>query len=322
MKDQRAETWLTSFKIAFTYRDEVPLDVITVDRKAKENIRMTERLDADLVVRYGIALQNGADFPGVIVFPQTGAPGHYGLISGWHRIEAYRLCERSTIPAYVAAVSDPLLISTLRRSANVLEGKGPSMAEGLEHAIYLIRQGYSIADASRLMGVPTKRLNDRWLYEEVRGRLISSGIEIETMSLSASALARLSSVRDRHLGKIVTLSHEARLPAERIMELGRLVREASSDEAADRIVEQWEDLYREEIQRNRGGQVRAPGSAIRRLPVLLRQAERLMTQHGTADSVAALTKHDLTTLITSCRKTISDLQAMVTRLEEVKRHAD
>ena len=321
-RDPKIETWLSSFKIPFEYRDDFPLAAIVIDRQAKENIRLTERLDEDTVIRYGIALDNGADFPGVVLYPLPPVPSSngtatHGLIGGWHRTEAFRLADRTTIPAYIAHVSDQLLISVLRRTANVMEGKPPSAAEALEQAVYLVRQGYTLADAARLEGVSMKRLNDRWLYEEVRGRLVKGGVDLAQVILPPSAMARLSQVRDRHLKPLVELAHEARLPTDRITELARLVREAQSDEDADAVRAEWRETSQTEIQRNRGGTVRAPGSAIRRLPLVLKQAEKLMAVHGSDQAVAVLTPADLRALIGACRRTVAELQAMISRLEGV-----
>ena len=321
MKDPRVERWLDGFKIAWEYVDELPIAAVAIDRQTKENIRMTEVLDDDLVQRYGIALENGAEFPGIVVY-RTGANGgggSFGLINGWHRTEAFKLADRKIISAYVAAVSDKLLIGVLRRTANTLEGKPPAAAEALEQAVFLVRSGYTRVDASRLMSVPIKRIDDRILYDDVRGRLAAMNIDAAEYGLSFSAVARMSKLRDRDLKAVATLSHEARLPAERIMELTRLVREAQSDVDSDSIVEQWRESYRDDIQRNMGGTVRAPATAIRKLPVILRQAERLMAQHGQA--VTGLSKKDAVLLIAACRRTMDQLQSMVKLLQEVSDNA-
>ena len=79
-----------------------------------------------------------------MVFPMPraeGGPQEYGLLNGWHRTEAYRLADRTVIPAYVVQVTDKLLIGVLRRTANTLEGKPPTMEELVEYALFLVRTG-------------------------------------------------------------------------------------------------------------------------------------------------------------------------------------
>jgi hypothetical protein len=319
MKDLRVEEWLKTFGVGYTYHAEIALASVVIDKATKEQIRLTEVLDEELVQRYALALESKADFPGIILFPLRDASKSstkaYGLINGWHRCEAYSLAERKRIPAYVVDVHDTLMIAVLRRTANTLEGKGQSPEERMEHAVWLTTQGYTSADASRFMMVPAKRLGDRLLFDNVRLRLAQGGMALDDLGLSVQAVARMSRLRDQFLPPVATLAHEARLTNDATLELIRQVREAPSDLGATKIISDWRERYKLDIQQTRGGRVALPGSPIRRLPVVLKQAERLMEQRG--KGLQALRPEQLRQLITVCRNAIGALQATIRDAEEV-----
>jgi hypothetical protein len=315
MQDLKVEHWLAAHKLKYTYTDKLALETVVVDAQAKENIRLTDELEEDLVVRYGVALENGADFPGIVVYKD--GKGKHGLISGWHRTEAYRLAERKVIPAYVVELdhSDGLLISVLRRTANTLEGKTLSMAEAIQHGYYLVGQGYKITDAARLLNLPIKRLEAYVAANKTRLRLAKME-GTEGISLSTSQLTFMRSLPDAQLREVALLAHEARLTMEMTVELTHQVKEA--DQWRD-VIEAWRHRLASELARSKSGGVRPPGSNIRRLPTSLAQIERLVVK--SADDAASLRAHEIEALLSDIRRTIATLQELLKHLEKVRAHA-
>jgi hypothetical protein len=315
MQDPKVEKWLADHKLTFSYTDKLPLDSVVVDAQAKENIRLTDELEEDLVVRYGVALENGADFPGIVVFKD--GKGKHGLISGWHRTEAHRLAERTVIPAYVVALdaTDGLLISVLRRTANTLEGKTLSMAEAIQHGYYLVGQGYKIADAARLLNLPGKRLENYVAANKTRLRLAK--LEgTQDVALPVSVLSSMRTLPDAQLREVALLSHEARLTTDTTMELIHQVKES---EDWRRTLTDWRQRLASEISRTKGGGVRPPGAAIRRLPTTLQQVERLIQRGG--EEAASLRPHELEALVTDIKRAITTLHELLKHLEKVRAHA-
>lgn len=319
MKDLRVEEWLKTFGVTYTYHTGIALSSVVIDKATKEQIRLTEVLDEELVQRYALALESKADFPGIIVYPLRdvgkGQTKMHGLINGWHRCEAYTLAERKQIPAYVVDITDQLMVAVLRRTANTLEGKGQSPEERLEHAVWLTTQGYTTADASRFMMVHSKKLGDRLLFDNVRLRLAHGGMALDELGLSVQTVARMARLRDQFLEPVARLTHEARLNNDSALELIRQVREAPSDQLSSKVIEDWRERYKDDIQRSRSGRVSLPGSPIRRLPVVLKQAERLMEQRG--KGLHALRPEQLRQLIAICKHAIGALQATIRDAEEV-----
>lgn len=323
MKDLKIETWLKSFDVAFTYHDQLPLASILIDDATKAQIRMTEVVDDDLVQRYALALEAKADFPGVVVFPlpdakkSKGKNGEraYGLIGGWHRTLAYGLADRTTIPAYVCDVHDALMVSVLRRTSNNMEGKAPTTEERLEHAVWLTKQGYSQVDAARFMLITGKRLGDRLLFDSVRTELAPHGLALDELRLPMGAVARIAKLRSALMVPVVLLSHQARLSNDNMLELIRQVRSAGSDEEAKKVLTTWRERFKPDIQASKTGEVRPPASPLRRLPLVLATAERLMGQRDR--NITGLQPEHLRDLIRSCESAIVALRATIRDAKEV-----
>jgi hypothetical protein len=314
MRDPRVENWLNAHKLKYSYREALNLDAVVVDAAAKQNIRITERIDDDLVLRYAVALENKADFPGIVVYANSSPSKHgvtYGLISGWHRTEAYRLADRKTVTAYVIeGLTDALTINMLRRTANIFEGKTVSAAEALQQAYYLVGQGYTSADAARLMSMPKQRVANFVAAQHTAARLVVIP-ETKDVVLTASQLEAMRKLGDAQLREVALLVRDARLNIEDERELIRQIREADE---WHKVVTDWRTRLAVEIARNKGGQVRSPGSPIRRLPTILQQAQRLMRQPDSG--IPSLTQAELRAMAQAIRNTISELNLLLKQIEQ------
>lgn len=309
MRDPRVEQWLDSNKVSYNYVDALRIDMLLVESDDKLNIRMTESIDQEAVMRYAMSLEAGITLPGIVVYRDR---KNYRLINGWHRTEAFKLALRTVLPAYIVEVDDLVIVDRLRRTANLIEGKPLTADEAVQHALHLVSMGQTPSDAARLMMLKEGRLREAIAERKVRERLSTVGVDPK--SLSKTVLVRLSGVQsDAHLGDIIKLSLEARLGADDVTELGKQIRDAQTDAERETVLAEWRDRFADEITRTSGGKVKNPSSNIRRLASVTAQAQRILDK--SSGSIKTLSAQALKVNIAACRRLVSSLNKAIAIME-------
>ena len=314
MRDSVLEKWLTDRGWKFTYTPEVPLAEVLVTDAARQNIRLGLPLNDDHVIGMAEAMENGSELPAIVTHKvSTG----YEVDNGLHRVEAFRLLGRKLLDAYIVEFpteNAQAAIQILRRTVNTLNGEPLSLEERLEQAMYFIRSGYSTADAARLLGLKSSRLQPRVVAEMTQLRLKGLGKGALAEGASIPLLSTLHAVpRDKHLVLLLEFTKRARLTSDQVKELVKELRSAKSDEEMDAVLVNAEAQYSTQIAQTQGGLTRGPRpSPLRSLPALLLRANRIIKME---DGFSRLTRQDVTNILAQCRRTIADLQRLVASLE-------
>jgi ParB-like chromosome segregation protein Spo0J len=167
-----------------------------------------EPLDLPTVDRYVAALQEGDEFPPILVrlIPPKGKdPEQLIILSGNHRVRAHLQADRRTIDAYLV-ICDDLTALEIAYADNADHGLPTTENERIVHALVLIDQhGRTITDAAKTVGVSHNKIRVRINANETAARAQKAGVAPEFAILPGSLKASLSAVKnDKVLAKVIT----------------------------------------------------------------------------------------------------------------------
>jgi len=286
MRDARVEQWLEHQAVDWDYVEELAWEAVEVNSNISQQIRLTAKVNDDKVMQYGLAMERGDKFPAVIVIGANGGPYH--LAGGIHRRGAALLTGHKMTDAYVIHVTDPLVISRLRRSSNVYEGWGNDLSERLAQAKALVAEGYSRRQAAEQMGVRADQLEVSLRVDDTRAALTADGLD-------GRALGRL---KDQHLKELHTIQRpKIRTAVAGLMPylatderhtLMAKVRSATSDDDALQHIASLSALADTRRARSSAGQYRPPSTfaqrLIRQLSVLSTLSEHRLDISGMSEA--------------------------------------
>ena len=279
MKDSRYEAFLKRQGVDWTYAAEVPLADIDIDAHAKDNIRLGQPLDQETVLRYALAIEEGAEFPALLLY-RRGA--RYAIANGMHRVEAYQLAKQPRCDAYILnldAKVDAVVLERIQRTVNIVEGKAPSQEEAIEQALWLVSHlGYSDADAARMLHLKPRIISGQRKARLAVDRLLKGAPDLTRRVVEEFGVSRLeildSIKRDPHAIEAARIAHAARLTVEEVRELSRQVRDAASDDDCVAVLARWRHDLRTRIGETAGGRIRPPASPLRDARLYFQKLER------------------------------------------------
>lgn len=316
MKDFRIEQYLKANGVKGTYVDEIPLERIIIDASARHQIRLEDPpTNEDTVLRYAESYEQGDRFPALVLYRTSGEK--YGIINGLHREAAYRLLDVKTTDAYVLDLDpsrDGGVISRLRRSINVTEGRAPSTEEALQQAIQLVNEGMIAADAAKVLRLKPQRVYKQLNYEKSFDRIAKhSGLSrSEVERLGRSGVEDLGRVTNPKIsGEMTKFAYEARLNATEIQEFSRQVRDALTDSEKESVVKRWREENASRIKATAGGRLTVPASRIRNLKLYGQKVTRELQ----SESMKALQRKDRVDAIRFLKRLITEIQGVIRRLE-------
>jgi hypothetical protein len=191
--------------IGFVYHDRLRLSEIDdpASRAVWNQARLGDPVDEEHVEVLRAELERGVDFPPVIVYRDD--KNRCVVLSGNHRVQAYRTAGRSSIRAYEATGlaglrnEDPRVL-LLVYEANHGHGKAVEVDDRLEQGLTLIAHGQSVRAAAAALGIPEGRLRDH--HEASRAtRRLEEDLGVPTDEIPISAQRRLANVRSDRVAK-------------------------------------------------------------------------------------------------------------------------
>jgi hypothetical protein len=141
MKDPKTENWLGLHGYTWQFVAKVPIAKIDLKEAEANPARLGRALDEEYALSIGLAVQDGAELPAVVVLDR-GEP-QFDVMTGRHRIYGVtHFCKpaHDTIDAYVVREVDPYRVELLSRSINVIEGHAPDTTERLTHVAEVRRK--------------------------------------------------------------------------------------------------------------------------------------------------------------------------------------
>ncbi len=132
-------------------------------------------IDDDLVAAYGVAKENGDEFPRVVLLKVS---KKYIIMGGNHRAKADELVGCTEMEAYIVEISDKQTIDLLPRVLNRRGGRRTGEDEAAQHAMIAVKKyGMKQAQAARLFGIHEKAIGKAIIKEEIQERLSAHGVD-------------------------------------------------------------------------------------------------------------------------------------------------
>lgn len=183
-----------------TWEHQPALELRSIDLVASiTNQSRFEPIDQPTVDRYVAALEDGAEFPPIIVrrIPAASVKAKDRLViaGGNHRARAHIDAGRKTIDAYVV-VCDDLVALEIAYSDNATHGLPPTDPERLQHARILIDQGRLPSEAARTVGISEQKVYKHLAAINVEKRAAECGVAVELAEIGVGIRPRLGSLKD------------------------------------------------------------------------------------------------------------------------------
>lgn len=231
-EDKKAESDMRRMNIAFDVK-QIPFSKIDLKESQVNGARIAAPLIRDLIEDYKQGMRNGDTFPRVVLVP--GKAG-YVISSGNQRCTAISelidegdLPKNLSIEAYVTDDIDTLLREILARAGNVAHGGRSAKEERLAHAIHCVRSlGMSMKDAAKTFMVGESTVKLHISAERERAELQRAGIPAERISVSSLAPLAGLSFDERAKQQIGFLVAQHDVPADRVRQIVRAVKQEKS----------------------------------------------------------------------------------------------
>ena len=262
MRDSVREQWFikNGWRDDFSYVESVPLDAIIVDDAARDNIRVGVQLDADAVEKYKAALDDGAEFPAIIIVPAQpfgGKAGMYLIGDGIHRLASFKAAGRTATDAYVLNIETERELLLLRVTTNVPGGQGFATEQSVEQAVRLVNHGWTASDAARLFHISKGRVEGRLRAVATVQRIadlmpnLTVGKLLQHLPQSTlSALGRFK--RDEALVTATEIAMGGGLTLQQVADLATTAAEAVTDAQSEAMITGWRKDFRPALMRYRG----------------------------------------------------------------------
>lgn len=313
MRDTVVEGFLNKWGSSYKYHESIPLASINLTEAAKQNIRPVG-VDEDVVLKYALDMEDGADFPALVLYGAKGTD-KFEVLTGCHRIEGAKVAGRKGFDAYVLALDkdkDSRTIEVLQRVLNTINGLGYGKEERIQHALRIVHLGYSITDAARMMGLNKTTLNNRMGAIAARDRARSMNIVLSGDLIRDTALLEIGRIKNPDLFRAVAeLAQAARLTSEQVKDLSGDIRNQPTDALALAAMERWREKMADVIKETSGGRFAGPTSPARRALTYLDRLNRTVK----AEAFAALTGHERREVVRQLKAHIVRLQKLVAQLQ-------
>ncbi len=139
---------------SFTYAANLSPSAADQDRSLQNQARLGDPLQDDLVDQYVTALKNRDSFPPLLCWTQP--DGMLQLMDGNHRLAAYITLGRA-VDAYIIDCSPDVRVR-ITMEANTRHGRPLSFEDKIHHALYMVDNDVSVAQAAAMFQLETKDL--------------------------------------------------------------------------------------------------------------------------------------------------------------------
>lgn len=243
MKDPKTEQFLTHGAWKWEYRKSILF--ADIDRKAsRENpSRLLSRVDEDRVQTYGLAMEEGVEFPAIVVLAMdTAVSAHkYLIATGVHRVEAADLAGLQQFDAYVVAEPDQYRAELLIRRLNTIEGHGVSIRDRVLQILHLYEAypDQNLKGLAKEWNIKYSTVQSAFREQQAIARARRFGVEFTKSSkLSQKSLLQMNTVHsDPVFQKILQFVSWNNVPASEIDEIVKEIKATRDDNAALGVVE-------------------------------------------------------------------------------------
>ena len=227
------EAWLEAQGVEFEYVENVRISQIDLKKSKELNPRLDCRVNEDVVVQYGEAMEQGAIFPAPFLVHEPG--GGYLVIAGNHRIPAAGLVGRKTLDAFVILSTDRPVWEFLARTDNRRGAALPqSKEEAVIHAIAVMTlQNKNVGEVARDFLLPAHWLSSQLRAHHASEVLTSAGIP-HVDKLKPTFLVELAKLREdeKIMKRAAALVIRRKLTGSAVTALVKAIRALKDSDAA------------------------------------------------------------------------------------------
>jgi hypothetical protein len=267
MRNATYEQALQKSGIGFEYLDKVPLESIDASKSLRNQARLVDTLDPELVNAYAQSDKEGFEFPPLVAWRP--GKGKWNLIDGNHRLAAKQKNNRKTVDIYAVNSTDPKVIDRITWTFNnLVNGRRLSSQEALEHAISFVRKyGITYAEAAKEWGVNVTTLNARIRVEEAKEVLRKNNVRI-TPALTDDHIKTLSpliTVGEDLFCKAAEVVTTSGINTSETDEFYRDIKRATTTDTKAKIIQEYaaSDKVAERKAETKGGKTRVRANAPR-----------------------------------------------------------
>lgn len=185
------EQVLNKLRVGFRYEEYIPLNEINASKGLKNQARLVEPLDMELVEQYYQLMKEGHEFPALILWRP--GKGMYIPIDGNQRLAAKIKNKDNGTDAYILDTHDEAVAERITKIFNnKVNGKRLTVEEVIQHALTFIRKySISVDAASKEFGISKSTLANKVKLAELKDVLSINKIPI-TIALTERALLNLA----------------------------------------------------------------------------------------------------------------------------------
>lgn len=265
MKDPRVENCLKANQYTFRYVGAYKLERIDMTEADQNPARLTRRYDEDHMLQMACRLEDGVEFPGIVVCDIGGS--HDELSTGYHRVKAALFGNVTVFPAYIVAEPDPYRRAILPVLLNTIEGRAPGRIEIYMTIMDLTERfsGTKARDLCKIYGIPEEAfLSWRRLEEiSIRARNLGVGSAFSSKVFNQRVRGELGRIANDNtfVGVVDVLSFTKTMQGQSAEEFIKEIRKNGRTEVvAQRMIEERRrEFVKEEVQRKQE-EVRTPSS--------------------------------------------------------------
>lgn len=239
---------------------EQPIQLAKIDRgKSLHNqARVGQPLNDDVVLLYAYAMENGEEFPPIVVYPN--GSGTYIVVDGNHRVESADLAKREVLPAVIITNATGPMIQSLTYEANTKHGLPTALGERIQQALHLIASGMSLKDAALSLGVPENRVKQAHMIQRTDVRLYRLRREAAG-KVPLAVKRRMDSIKsDRVLAALTDLVLNAGLTGDEAGDLVTLINQQREEEEQMLVITREVGRRAARVAATAGGKMTLPKS--------------------------------------------------------------
>jgi hypothetical protein len=255
---QDIEAELDSKGVRWRFLEEVKIDEIDLEKSLRNQARIKQKVDEEVVARYVEGMNRGDVFP-PILFARGGrtASSKFVNIDGNHRVIAAKKAGNEVYPfgAYEIYDAQPEVIVMMTFEANTKHGLPTSEEERVHQAIWLIDNGATQAAAAQAVNVPKSAIAKLWNKVQADRRASDAGIPNSQWDhFNQFIKNRLVTVStDEGLVAMADLAFKAKFTADEVNAHVNDLNGSRSGTKQKQQVSQWREAYADRIAANLGG---------------------------------------------------------------------
>lgn len=282
-RDAQVENVLAEYGVGFSYHEAFDMSQVDVDASRRNQARIAEPVDDDTVILYASAMNNGDEFPPVVLYQRT-SDGKFVHIDGNHRDEAYRVLDKTHYPAYTVEGASDNVIMLLTYTLNTRHGKPTTLDERVKQGVLLVDRGATTPAAAKALGLPENKVRDAVNSAKADRRIQALGVK-GWDSLGKGVRSRLGNLRsDNILKKGVTLVLKTKMSGGSVSEFVTEVNKKHTEAEQSKVIESWNAKYKADIDLTAGGMFAIPAD-IKYMTNVLTRLERLNPEKITSDGL-------------------------------------